>query len=942
MAKATPATSLQDSSVLTLLKSENAGASAVQTGNTTQVTVKKSSPFTPGSISTRGVSKTLIIPQGTKGVSHLSTQDSPTAPIQPIIDLLFNSDFMAEINQGFMEGLKSKDKSFESIDVVKNPQNYTTEQKLIMYLDLLQTKATFEKYNASLDGNGRISDNDQEILNDLQQSIDILRSDPGVNEILTEKILKAFKLIFSGSRVAPADPNKDASGLINDSITRDQKMKELRQKVEAAFQKDIVDGGVLSSGLKAGKDSATIAKEYSAALGFYSMVLPDNFVKKYSAAAEKTYAEFFDKNVLPNMADPSTALSGLINMGLGAGKSAGELKGLGSILPVVASDGLLVRGGQLFSNLYINLGDLKAVAANEFGSKVPNNVTHLFNPAIEAMANQFYGGKGDAEARQQLKTDVKALLGTVLDKVASGEVGPQDLAGYLERVTASLTKSGGKEINGYKHAVQTALQGLVMAASLVSKMPTSPDVDASKAAVPVSDLTSYSFNDVMGMILVATGLAGKGIAAGGSGSGRFFVGSGGDAWIAERMFGTKDNSWSKAVMGLNLDYINKDFLTSSVRRMGLIVSGYMKKALPGNQVIDPLVTDKAAGQAALEKIIGPSVDALAETYFKDNAAAMAQYKTNFVLLFSAIWGYIKPGGSIETIKSELGKLINKTVTSTPEGVDPAKYKAALASGVSAVLSASSAVYSDVNMTNASWDNIGYVVLHSLSALVHVGNALGSGIKASNFSLLAGIPSLLGNANELARAERSVLSAAFKNSSTVLAAAVGVGWLPIEYFQFIKALSSGTADKIDLSFFGIGMAADTVGAIEGLTSVGNMLVNSALLGRTGATVALASGAFSAAFAVFGAISWAAWSGYVIYQSFKQDKKFGEATDAMNAMLKRTVNDNVSLYHKTGKDTGIKGGGFHTGNGDKITKKEYTPENWSAIKANIEKNRAGKTT
>jgi hypothetical protein len=49
------------------------------------------------------------------------SDSSPTAPIQPIIDLLFKSEFMNEINQGFMQGLKGKDKGFESIDVIKNP-----------------------------------------------------------------------------------------------------------------------------------------------------------------------------------------------------------------------------------------------------------------------------------------------------------------------------------------------------------------------------------------------------------------------------------------------------------------------------------------------------------------------------------------------------------------------------------------------------------------------------------------------------------------------------------------------------------------------------------------------------------------------------------------------------------------------------------------------------
>ncbi|WP_245424995.1 hypothetical protein [Rhizobium sp. M10] len=851
-----------------------------------------------------------------------------------MIDLLFKSDFMSEINQGFMEGLKDKDKSFESIDVVKNPQNYTAEQKLIMYLDLLQTKATFGKYKDSLGDNQRGIYNDQEILKDLDKSISILGSDPDVNSLMTEKALKAFKLIFSGYRVAPADTNKDASEIINDTITRDEKMKDLRGKVEDAFERDIVNGGILNDGLKAGKDTATILKEYNSALGFYSMVLPDDFVKQRSAIADKTYAEFFDKNVLPTISDPTTALDGLIRMGLAGDKTERELKGLGSILPVVDSDQSLGLGGSLFPDLKIDLDGLKKVAASEFGSTVPNNITHLFNPTIQAMANQFYGGDS-AEVRDQFKADVKALLGPLLDKVGAGEIGIGDLAGNLERLTSRLSAPGGKEVWGYRHAVQTALEGLVMGASLVSKLPANPEWDKNFSPLPSSNLASYSFNDVMAAIMIGTGLAGKGIAANGSGDGRFFAGSGGDAWIAERMFGTKDNGWSKTIQALDLPYIDSEYLTSSLKDMGLSMSGLMKTLMPGTDVIDPIIVDGKTAEEAIKKIIAPSLDALAETLFKGNAEAMAQYKTNFTTVFTSLWGLMRPGGSIETIKAELNKLIDKTATAAPAGVDPVKYKAALSSGVMSVLTASRSIYAGLNMTSPTWDSIGVVVLHALGALAHMGSALGSAIKASNFSLLDGISSLVGVSDELARAQRSVLSAFFKNTGTTVFAVAGVAWLPVEYYQFLQGLTSGKGDPVDLIFMGIGTVADTIGAIEGIAGVANMLVNSTFLGRTGATVALVSGGFSLGFAVAGAVSWAAWSGFTIYQSIKQEKAFHKQTDMMNDMLKRTVNDTVGIYAKTGPIVGAKGGVSPPPR--EPDQRELTPENWDAIISDIEKRR-----
>ncbi|MDX0741168.1 hypothetical protein GOD71_27045 [Sinorhizobium medicae] len=912
-------------------KSENSAGPCKTTA------VKKASPFSAeGATAGVGLTRFLSAAEPTTSLNSVSANASngdsgPTAPIQPIIDLLFKSDFMSEINQGFMIGLKEKDRAFESIDVVKDPQNYTAEQKLIMYLDLLQTKATFEKYKDNL-GYNRGIDNDREIQKDLDKAISILGTDQDVNSLITKLALKAFKLIFSGSRVTPPDIDKDPFAIINDTITRDEKMKDLRQRVEDAFERDIVNGGLLNDGLNAGKDAALILREYNAALGFYSMVLPDDFCKQRLADADATYAEFFDKNVLPTISDPTTALDGLIRMGLKGEKTERELKGLGSVLPVVVSDQLLGRGGSLFPDLNIDLGGLKKVSSSEFGSTVRNNVTHLFNPTIKAMANQFYSGTENADARAEFKADVKALLGPLLDKIAAGEIEFVDLGGNLARITSKLTAPGGKEAWGYRHAVQTALEGLVMGASLVSKMPANPEFDKSLSPLPFSNLATYSFNDVMAMIMIGTGLAGKGIAANGGSAGGFFPGSRGDAWIAERMFGTNDNAWSKTIQGLDLSYIDSEYLTNSLKNMGLAMSGLMKTLMPRIDVIEPIVIDGKTAEDAIKKIIAPSLDALAETLFKGNAGAMVQYKMNFTMIFAALWATMRPGGTIESIRTHLAKLIDKTATSAPAGVDPVKYKAALASGVMSVLTASRSIYAGLDMTKPTWDSVGVVVLHALGALVHMSNALGSAIKSSNFSLLE-IGHFAAVSDDLARAQRSVLSAFFKNTGTIVGTVTGVAWLPVDYYQFLKGLTSGNGDPVDLIFMGVGTAADTIGAIGGLAGLGNMLVNSTFLGRTGAAIALPSG-FSLAFSVAGAVSWGAWAGYTIYQSIKQEKTFHKQTDMMDDMLKRTVNDTVGIYANIGP---IVGKGHVNPAPREPEQRELTPENWEAITADVEKRR-----
>ncbi|MBB4293107.1 hypothetical protein GGE16_005192 [Rhizobium leguminosarum] len=257
------------------------------------------------------------------------------------------------------------------------------------------------------------------------------------------------------------------------------------------------------------------------------------------------------------------------------------------------------------ADLKIDVDGLTKVAASEFGSTVPNNITHLFNPTIQAMANQFYGGDS-AEVRDRFKADVKALLGPLLDKIGAGEVGQADLGGLLERLTSQLTAPGGKEVWGYRHAVQTALEGLVMGASLVSKLPANAEWDKNLSPLPSSNLASYSFNDVMAAIMIGTGLAGKGIAANGSEGARFFAGSGGDAWIAERMFGTKDNGWSKTIQALDLPYIDSEYLTSSLKKMELVMSGsdatepVVERPIDDNDILESKVLRGYAPSTAYE------------------------------------------------------------------------------------------------------------------------------------------------------------------------------------------------------------------------------------------------------------------------------------------------------------------------------------------------------
>ncbi len=684
-----------------------------------------------------------------------------------------------------------------------------------------------------------------------------------------------------------------------------------------------MQGGLLDAGIRAGKDIKTIMQEYNTALGFYSMLLPESMVKARVDVANQKYAEFFNAHVLPNLPDAKVSLEGLLKLGTGGGLTERQALGLGSIMPVV-NDTLLAPGGGVFGELRIDLAALKSAAAKDFYWKEGDGITRLFDASVEAMAEQYFGsGPEKAKERQQFKADVLGALEPLLEKVASGQVGLRDLAGNIERIVQGMKGVGG-DLWGYRHAVATALQGLVHGANLVSRMPAHPDFDPAKSGL-VKNLETYSINDLIAMITIATGMAGKGIAATG-GESRFFLGSSGNASIARKMFGTEGSAWSKTVLNLNLDYMDKSFLQDSIQEMSKLVTEQVKKDLPGTEVIGPIVVTADVEADAIKTMIDPSLNALAEAFFAKNPEAQAQYKMNFTTVFTALWSLARPGGNIETLKSQINELINKTVTAAPAGVDQVKYKEALLSGVTSLLNASRAIYAGVNMTNPSWDSIGVIILHSMASLAAMQKTIGVTIAGSS----SFVGSLIGVADEFVAAERKIVASFFKNSGTLISGIAGIGWLPVEYYQLIKALKDGKSDPVDLAFMGIGTVADTIGAVEGVYGIANMLVNSTFLGRTGAQVLLPV-AFSTAFTAAAVVSWVAWAGLAIYQGVKQELAFHKQTDDINDALKRLVNDTVSTYVIPGPNPRMP---VPQRTPEQV---ELTPENWDTIRQAIEARR-----
>ncbi|MGG7517563.1 hypothetical protein ACQ3G6_06730 [Allorhizobium undicola] len=873
--------------------------------------------------------------------SAADTADYSTAA--EIAQKLFNSSSMQEVNRALVNKINNEDKSFESLDVLKNPGNYTPRQRFIMYLDLLQNQAKYTNLSQAFRDNQYGINNGVEINDDFKNAIQILGSDPEVQSLLTQETFKLFNSLFSGVPVAA----QDTSGMDKDEIDaantkRWDDIVALRKEVLDSFDRDIVNGGLLTGGLAEGKSVKEISDEYNAALSLYTMILPQQSKTDQVPAdwpglsnermekAQKTYSDFFAKNVVENLPDTYASIKGLLQAGSGGALDEKAMQGVGSVIPIVDASQLRL-GGPIFDTVNVDYDGLLAVAKRDKNYKDGDNTSNLFRPTVEVMAKQYFGSGDDKKADRELFTQaVLTALDPLLQKAATQKMTATELQGELLRVDVSKLPSG-MDARTFRNVMGTALEGLVYGASTVSSL---PPKDGTAIVTGADHFKANSVADIIAGIASSTGLAGQGISASANPANDRQTDSVAFSGIATRMFGTKDGAWSDEVMRSNPATVDADEWTKSMASMATRLSDFVKGNVQGESklVIAPLVISGADQSAGLSKILSPSIEALAQTYFKDNQTALTAYKANITTLISAAWSLMRPGGSIETLKNQLTELVGKTVTTPPAGVGLENYRESLIAGVTGILNGARAVWAGTNLNNPTWDNIGIVVLHSMSSLASVLKGAGLAVEQSKSFL----GSLFQADAELVAAERRVVSSMLKNTATVLSGVGAVAWAPVEFYQFFKAVRDGT-DTGSLIFMGVGTAADTVGAVEGAMGIAELLAD-VTFARGGTLAATAASpflplAFSTMFTGAVVVSWAAWVGYTLYNVALQEKKFNESRDALDQDLTRLLDNKTSLYVIKSDQTDRHGVPYKDDNEERV----LTPTDWTAIRAGVEEYR-----
>lgn len=874
-----------------------------------------------------------------------------------LVQNLFSSDLMAEVHQYLATKLSGQDLSFATLDVVKNPGAYTAEQKTLTYMELLYTHARYESFKGEADKMRDGINNGKEIDEDFKQAIAILGSDRDVQSGYVKAVLDAFKMRFNWEQLTPYE-NDDPLDQINQREKKDAAMKPTLQAVVAAFDRDIVEGGLIKNALAAGKDVREILQEYNTTLGAYMSILPeqkrfDTFLgedpglltgptfQERMDKAEANYKDFFVNHVLPNAPDAGSVFKSIVKGGIDQ-QFGGKFR---SVLPEVTLDNFAFNG-PVFGNFRVDAAGLKAVANRDFNRKDGDGLKNLFRPTVEVMAKLRYPDGATAGGRAERKIDVEAHRKAFTDVVLSqvdpliarmerGELTHQQLAAYLDNL--SFTPNANTP-DLFKGDVTQALRGLAMGAHLMSTMPPDPSVKAGSTA---GNIGTYSFNDTAAALTVATGLAGQSLMAHGV-DGL----SGQDRASLERMYGGDilGGGWSEAAFQAEPQNMATEFWDKSLKTMGGTLAETLRttSGIKGD-VVNPRMFTRQDELDAVAKIVSPSAEALAASYFKDNAADAKTFSANMSTILGMVWGLTKPGGDIHTLRVNITTAVEKGINAAPPSIELSRYRQMVVNGVTTIVNALRTSWTADKNPNATWDTIGLGTMHALgglSALLKGGSAYASKLIPHMESMLPGEPDIINQ-------RRAALSKALGTAGKFVGNAAGFGYAPLEIYQLAKALKDG-GNPVDLALMGIGTLADSVAAVQSLAGLGEALINSSWANRATAAAATAGRAAAATapfrfftgivsstvFTTASAISWIAWGGYAIWQLIKRENAYNKTKDALDSDMNRLIGTNMSFYDIKSRDTDRNGVPYQDDNAERVK----TPEDWSAIRGGVESYRS----
>jgi hypothetical protein len=592
-----------------------------------------------------------------------------------------------EASKRLIDEFKNADRSFESVDVAKNPSKYTAEQKIIMLLDLLQSKANYGGYqealrehyswigaNAEHTSHGVLRTND-EIKADFERAISSLQGDKAVQTELNQRLFKEIRGMF-------------ADGQHADAYTA----------FKQHFEDNVVSGKMLTDGLAAGLPLKDVVNNYSAATYFYSQILSDADFKAKSVEAQKNYSDFLQSNILDNVS-PTTAINRLVRSTAADLIAQDRIPGLGSVSPTVADSQLAttVFGDGLYDhNLMQGLSDKM----------------ELFAPTVNLLANQMFGN--NKTAADAFTAEVMRILPVLWNRVADGQMSEGDFQGNLERLLTGTSSPTGVDGNDFKTSIEEAVIALIHGGALVAQaQPTNIEQpltiqDATGKFVRQSGLDTYTNNEISAMIAAATGLAGRSRAdmnVRGSGS-RDDSNPAHTARLDQKLFGIENHAWDGA--------LTDAFDFNSVQTAAAKVTELVTDRAPDLAVTDPIpvkgiygfdgvlptVADSGLSTTVFGdslyngglmqslsgkmKLFEPTVKLLANQLFGDNQPAADAFSAKVMEILPTLWSKMANGEmSAADFEGNLDRLLSGA--KIPTGVSGSDFTAAVKDAVVALI-----------------------------------------------------------------------------------------------------------------------------------------------------------------------------------------------------------------------------------------------------------------
>lgn len=598
-----------------------------------------------------------------------------------------------EASKRLVDEFKNADRSFESVDVAKKPSNYTAEQKLIMLLDLLQSKANYGGYqealrehyswygaDAATTSRVVLRTND-EIKADFERAINALEADKDVRTELNQRLFKEIREMFAEGQ-----------------------HPEAYATFKQHFEDNVVSGKMLTDELAAGTSLKDVVNNYSAATYFYSQILSDVDFKAKSAEARKNYSDFLQANILDNVSVP-TAIDGLLTSTSADGTALDKIPGLGSVLPTVPDSALAttVFGDGLYdSNLMQGLSDRM----------------DLFEPTVKLLANQMFGDNKDAV--DAFTAEAMKLLPVLWEKMAKGEMSEADFQGNFERLLHGISIPSGVDAGDYKASIEEAVIALIQGGALLSQ--TQPANVEQPLVVRAADgkfvrqsgLNTYTDDEISAMIAAATGLAGRSRADmnARSSESRYDADPAHTATIDRTLFGAENHAWDGAV--------TQAFGFDSVKTAAGKLTDLVKDRAPDLTVIDPnpvrgsygfdsvLPTVTDSGLAATVfgdnlyngglmqwlsgkmELFEPTVKLLANQLFGDDKTAADAFSAKVMEILPTLWSRMASGEiSAADLERNIGQLLSGA--DIPTGVNAAEFTAAVRDAVLALVNGGAVV-----------------------------------------------------------------------------------------------------------------------------------------------------------------------------------------------------------------------------------------------------------